>query len=107
MVGGDGGLARAPPPPPLESEKKEDIRENFNIFHLYFTNEIRGGSATMQHGREWADRRVFMVGGREERGPCPLEIKKKDAVRGNFNLFRYLFTYFIYIQYLYSALFIN
>ena len=25
------------------SRKKEAVRGNFNLFHLYFTNEIRGG----------------------------------------------------------------
>ena len=51
-----------------------------------------GESAYMQHRRGWADRRVSMVGGREERGSCPLEIGKKDAVRGKFNLFHLCFT---------------
>ena len=50
------------------------------------------GSAYMQHRRGWADRRVSMVGVREERGHCPLEIRKKDVVRGNFNLFHLCFT---------------
>ena len=38
MVGGDGGLA-----PHLEIEKMA-VRGNFNLFHLCFINEIRGGS---------------------------------------------------------------
>ena len=38
MVGGGGGLA----PPPLENEKKNSVRGNFNLFHLCFTNEIKG-----------------------------------------------------------------
>ena len=29
--------------PPLENEKKNSVRGNFNLFHLCFTNEIRGG----------------------------------------------------------------
>ena len=47
----------------------------------------------MQYGRGWAGRRVSMVG--EGRGGVapPLEIGKKDAVRGNFNLFHLCFTY--------------
>ena len=56
---GRGGLAH---PPPLEN-KKEAVKGNFNLFHLYFTNEIMGRSAYMQHGRGWIDRRVSMVGG--------------------------------------------
>ena len=37
------------------------------------------------------------VHGRGERGPCPplLEIGKKEAVRGNFNLFHLYFTTFL------------
>ena len=54
--------------------------------------KLGGGSTYMQHRRGWADRRVSMVGGREEMGPCPIEIGKKDAVRGNFNLFHLCFT---------------
>ena len=29
--------------PPLENEKKNCVRGNFNLFYLCFTNEIRGG----------------------------------------------------------------
>ena len=43
---GGGGLT---PPPPLENEKKEVFRGNFNLFHLYFTNEIRGGGGIGIH----------------------------------------------------------
>ena len=60
---GRGGLA----PPPLKNEKKEAARGNFNLFHLCFTNDIRGGGAIdtlyMQNKRGWADRRLSMVGG--------------------------------------------
>ena len=75
MMEGVGAL----PPPPVKKEKKEAIRGIFNLFHLYFANEIRGrGSAYMQHRRGWADRRVSMVRGREERCALPpLEIGKK------------------------------
>ena len=38
MVGGGGGLA----PPPPRKKIKNSVRGNFNLFHLCFTNEIRG-----------------------------------------------------------------
>ena len=59
MVGGGGGEGA-----PIGYEKKA-LRGNFNLFHLCFTNEIRGGIDTLyiQNGRGWADRRLSMVGG--------------------------------------------
>ena len=60
--------------------KKNSVRGNFNLFHLCFTNEIRGGGAIdtlyMQNERGWADRRLSMVGrggwvGGGARGLCP------------------------------------
>ena len=74
MVGGRGGLA---PPPPLGIRKKEAVRRNFNLFHLYFTNEIRA--------------RVHSKG-RGVLPPPPPRNGKKDAVRRNFNLFHLCFT---------------
>ena len=65
MVGGGGGLA-----PHLKNEKKR-LSEEILISHLYFTNEIKGGSAYMQHRRGWADRRVSMVGGEGGEGVLP------------------------------------
>ena len=60
MVGGGGGLA------PHRKWKKNSVRGNFNLFHLCFTNEIRGGGAIdtlyMQNERGWADMRLSMVG---------------------------------------------
>ena len=39
------GVGALPPPPRhLENKKKEAVRGNFNLFHLCFTNEIKGGS---------------------------------------------------------------
>ena len=78
--GGRGGL----PPPPLKMGKNV-VRRNFNLFHLCFTNEIRGDrptlAASMQNGRGWADRRLSMVGGGGGEGalppPPPLENEKK------------------------------
>ena len=71
---GEGAL----PPPPLEIGKKDAVRGNFNLFHLYFTYEIRGESIhCTSKMKGWADRRVSIVEG--ERGPCPppLEMGKK------------------------------
>ena len=57
--GGDGAS------PPLEIGNKDAVRGNFNLFHLCFTNEIRGESIHYTCKMEgWADRRVSMVGGR-------------------------------------------
>ena len=82
-----GGGARGRRPPTYKLEENEAVRGHFNLFHLYFTNEIRGGgSAYMQHGRGWADRHVSMVGGGEGALPPPLEMGKKDAARRNYNL---------------------
>ena len=41
--GGIGGLA----PPPPRNGKKDVVRRNFNLFHLCFTNEIRGDRQTL------------------------------------------------------------
>ena len=62
--GGEGAS-----PPPLEIGKKDAVRGNCNLLHLCFTNEIRGESICKMEG--WADRRVSIVGGGGERGPCP------------------------------------
>ena len=57
MVVGEGAS------PPLEIGKKDAVRGNFNLFHLCFTNEIRGESIHYTCKMEgWADRRVSMVG---------------------------------------------
>ena len=70
MVGGIGGLN----PPPLEMEKKDAVRRNFNLFHLCFTNEIRGDRQTLHTckmeggGRTGACPWWEGVGAR---GPCP------------------------------------
>ena len=45
----------------------------------------------MQNGRGWADRCLSMVGG-VGASPRPWKMKKKEAVRGNFNLFHLCFT---------------
>ena len=55
--------------PPLEIEKKNAVRGNFNLFHLCFTNEIRGESIHYTCKMEgWDDKRVSMVGGGGWRG---------------------------------------
>ena len=79
--GGGGGV------PPPRNWKKRCCQRNFNLFHLCFTNEIMGESIHYTCKMEgWADRRASMVGG--GRGNlAPPRNWKKDAVRGNFNLF--------------------
>ena len=49
MVGGgeEGAL------PPLEIGKKDAVRRNFNLFHLYFTTEIRGDRRTLHTCKKW------------------------------------------------------
>ena len=78
--------------PPLENEKKEAIRGNFNLFHLCFTNEIRGGGDRYTIHAKWK-----RVGGQAlVHGtlplPPPLENEKKEAVRRDFNPFHICFT---------------
>ena len=71
--GGQGGVL-------LEIRKKNAVRGNFNLFHLCFTNEIRGESIHYTCKIEgWADRRVSMVGGGggKEGALPPLEIGKR------------------------------
>ena len=52
--GGGGGEGRCPP---LEIGKKDAVRGNFNLFHLCFTNDIRGESIHYTCKMEgWADR---------------------------------------------------
>ena len=79
-------------PPPLEIGKKDAVRRNFNLFHLCFTNEIRGESIHYTCKMEgWADRRVSIVEGGKG-GLAPPRNGKKDVVRRNFNLFHLCFT---------------
>ena len=60
--GGGGGVA----PPPLEIGKKDAVSGNFNLFHLWFTYEIKGESIHCTSKVEgWADRRVSIVEGGE------------------------------------------
>ena len=69
---GRGGLA----PPPLENEKKETVRGNFNLFHHVLLMKLRGiDTLYMQNGRGWADRRLSMVG--EGGGSHPPNENKK------------------------------
>ena len=92
-----GARGPCPPPPPLENEKKESVRGNFNLFHICFTNEIRGGSTStayiQKNGRGWADRRLSMVGGGGGRGglvPSPLENEKKRLLEEILTSFTYV-----------------
>ena len=72
IVGGGGCEGALPPlPPPLENEKKEAVRGNFNRFHLCFTNKIAGIDIHCIHA-QWkglADRRLSMVRGGEGLAP--------------------------------------
>ena len=80
-------------PLPLEIAKKDAVRGNFNLFHLCFTNEIRGELIHYTSKMEgWADRRVSIVEGGEGALPPPPRIGKKDIVRRNFNLFHLCFN---------------
>ena len=69
-----GGGGEGVSPPPLKIGKKDVVRLNFNLFHLCFTNEIRGESIYMQNGR------VGGQAGGEGALPPPLEIEKKKLV---------------------------
>ena len=102
---GVGGQARVhgrgerrPCPPPLEMEKKMLSEEILTSFTYVLLMKLRGNRYTipyMQNGRGWSDRCVSMVGGGEGALPPSLEIGKKEAVRGNFNVFHLYFTTFL------------
>ena len=78
-----GGARGRRTPPPRNWKKRCCVRGNFNLLHLCFTNEIRGESICKMEG--WADRRVSIVGGGGERGPCPPPRNgEKDVVRKKF-----------------------
>ena len=47
IVRGGGEGAFSPPPPPPRNGKKDVARRNFNLFHLCFTNKIRGDRQTL------------------------------------------------------------
>ena len=69
------------------------LSEEILTSHLCSTNEIRGESIRYTCKMEgWADRRVSMVGGGGRGGLVHPRNWKKDAVRGNFNLFHPCFT---------------
>ena len=93
MVGRRGDLA--PPPPPLEENEKKMLSEEILASFTYVLIMKLGGIDTLyiQNGKWWADRRpVSMVGRRGDLAPPPLRNWKKEAVRGNFNLFHIYFT---------------
>ena len=68
--GGEGAL-----PPPLENEKKESVRGNFNFFHLCFTNEIKGGSIHYTYKMEGGGRTGACPWWEGVGRPCPLPRK--------------------------------
>ena len=89
---GASGQACAPPSTLETGKKNEAVRGNFNLFHLCFTNEIRGESidytCKMKGGGQTSACRWW--------GLCPpSRYWKKEAVRGNFNLFHLYFTTFL------------
>ena len=43
----EGGEGEGALPPPPRNGKKDVVRRNFNLFHLCFTNEIRGDPHTL------------------------------------------------------------
>ena len=65
------------------------VRRNFNLFHLCFTNEIRGVRQTLHPCKMEGCGRI---GTCPWWGPCPPQkSEKKEAVRGNFNRFHLYF----------------
>ena len=84
-------------PPPPKMGKKDAVRGNFNLFHLCFTNEIRGGGINIHclHAKwKGVGGQALVHGGRGcgSRGLAPLENKKNEAVKRNFHLFHLYFT---------------
>ena len=79
------GRGEGSSPPPIEIGKKDAVRGNFNLFHLCFTDEIRGESIHCTSKVEgWADRRVsIVIEGGEGALPPPLKMGK-NVVRRNF-----------------------
>ena len=76
--------------------KKKRLSEEISISHLCFTNEIRGDRYTIHAKWKGVGGQVRVHGGRGRGGLAPpLEIGKKEAVRGNFNLFHLYFTTFL------------
>ena len=55
---------RGPCPPPPRKGKKETIRGNFNLFHLCFTNEVKGGSIHYTCKMEEVGGQALVHGGR-------------------------------------------
>ena len=72
-----GGERALPPPPPLENEKKEAVRGNFNLFHLCFTNEIRGRGAKQGGGLGGSQPPLNLDGGVEHLSTPP-DFEKKN-----------------------------
>ena len=70
IVGGGEGAG----PPSPRNGKKDVVRRNFNLFHLCFTNEIRGDRQTLHTCKmEWGGRigACLWWEGVGARGPCP------------------------------------
>ena len=81
-------------PPPLEIGKKDAVRRNFNLFHLCFTNEIKGGgdqhtlhTYKMEGG---VGGQAIVHGGGEGALPPPLENEKKRLSEEILSSFTYV-----------------
>ena len=88
-----GGVRGALPPPP-RNWKKDAVRRNFNLFHLCFTNEIKGGGSThtaytykMEGG---VGGQAIVHGGGEGALPPPLENEKKRLSKEILSSFTYV-----------------
>ena len=73
MQNGRGGRTGACPwwEGTLETEKKEAVRGNFNLFHLCFTNEISWDRHTLHTCKMEGGRRTGACPWWEGWGPCP------------------------------------
>ena len=89
---GEGERVALPPPKIGIKMLSEEILTSFT----YVLIIKLGGNRYTTHAKwkGWTDRRVSMVGG-EWTLPPPLEIRKKEAVRGNFNFFHLYVTTFL------------
>ena len=76
-------------------KKKQAVRGNFNLFHLYFTNENRGGGIGIHATWKRVSEQVRVHGGRGW-GPCPppLEIRKKRLSEEILISFIYILLHF-------------
>ena len=87
--GGEGALP--PPPPPPRNGKKDVVRRNFNLFHLCFTNEIRGDRQTLHTCKMEGGGRIGACLWWERGGLAPpLKNEKKRLSEEILNAFTYV-----------------